>query len=241
MRLTMRDKHRDTKQYTGVDHRFSPALTYRLVAKRIKHVYFRFKGDVLQITHPHRMKETQVLELLMTRVEAINKLRLMEYSRPNHSLTDSEWLLLGTPYQLTSGPRFTISGSLITYASKMTLTTVQGRLYEHLVMPLINEYILTCWPLIDAHRAAPRIRHRAMVRLYGAYYPSQHEIQFNTRLIYRTPEEIRYTVVHELMHAKIGNHSSQFYAAIEAILPDYRRHHDQLKHTFVADTHSKRG
>ena len=47
-------------------------------------------------------------------------------------------------------------------------------------------------------------------------------ISLSWRLVMAPPPAIDYVVVHELAHIKIKNHSKNFWAAIAAILPDYR-------------------
>ncbi|MDY5484126.1 MAG: M48 family metallopeptidase, partial [Clostridium sp.] len=44
------------------------------------------------------------------------------------------------------------------------------------------------------------------------------------------PEELRdYVIVHELAHRLEMNHSPQFWAQVEAILPDYKERRRRLK------------
>ncbi len=51
---------------------------------------------------------------------------------------------------------------------------------------------------------------------------SKHNLNFNWRLLL-APDEIQdYVIVHELAHLKEMNHSKNFYAVIESVLPDYK-------------------
>ena len=51
---------------------------------------------------------------------------------------------------------------------------------------------------------------------------SKGNLNFNCLLMLTPPEIIDYVVVHELCHRKEMNHSFQFWALVEKVLPDYR-------------------
>ncbi len=49
-------------------------------------------------------------------------------------------------------------------------------------------------------------------------------------LLVLCPEEVRdYVVIHELCHRREMNHSPRFWAEVERVMPDYRRHRQWLK------------
>jgi len=54
-------------------------------------------------------------------------------------------------------------------------------------------------------------------------------LNFNCLLMLAPGSVVDYIVVHELCHLKHMNHSRQFYAEIEKVLPDYRQHQQWLK------------
>ena len=54
-------------------------------------------------------------------------------------------------------------------------------------------------------------------------------LNFNC-LLMLTPKEVQdYVVIHELCHRKEMNHSSKFWAEVEAIMPDYEKYRGWLK------------
>lgn len=58
---------------------------------------------------------------------------------------------------------------------------------------------------------------------------SKRNLNFNWRLVMAPLEVLDYVVVHELCHLKEMNHSKDFWALVEEILPDYKKSRAWLK------------
>ena len=58
---------------------------------------------------------------------------------------------------------------------------------------------------------------------------SKGNLNFNCLLMLAPPEVLDYVVVHELCHRKYMNHSKEFWAEVEKVLPDYREAEAWLK------------
>lgn len=58
---------------------------------------------------------------------------------------------------------------------------------------------------------------------------SMGNLNFNCLLMLAPAEVLDYVIVHELAHRKEMNHSSAFWAQVEAVLPDYRQREKWLK------------
>ena len=54
-------------------------------------------------------------------------------------------------------------------------------------------------------------------------------LNFTWRLVMAPLEVIDYVVLHELAHLKIKNHSPRFWALVESICPDFKRHRKWLR------------
>ena len=58
---------------------------------------------------------------------------------------------------------------------------------------------------------------------------AQGNLNCNCLLMLCPPEVLDYIVVHELCHRRELNHSPRFWAEVERVMPDYRKHRDWLK------------
>lgn len=54
-------------------------------------------------------------------------------------------------------------------------------------------------------------------------------LNFNCLLMMAPPEVLDYVVVHELCHCLEMNHSARFWAQVEKVMPDYKKHRKWLK------------
>lgn len=54
-------------------------------------------------------------------------------------------------------------------------------------------------------------------------------LNFNCLLMLAPPEVLDYVVVHELCHRLEMNHSARFWAQVEKVMPDYKKHRKWLK------------
>lgn len=54
-------------------------------------------------------------------------------------------------------------------------------------------------------------------------------LNFNCLLMMAPPEVLDYVVVHELCHRLEMNHSARFWAQVEKVMPDYKKHRKWLK------------
>jgi predicted metal-dependent hydrolase len=60
-------------------------------------------------------------------------------------------------------------------------------------------------------------------------YSARGDISYSLRLMLYPEEAIDYVVVHEVAHIKEMNHSKNFYAIIEKVMPDYKLRKRMLK------------
>lgn len=72
------------------------------------------------------------------------------------------------------------------------------------------------------HVAFPELRLRNMTSRWGSCQPGKGIITLNSQLIEAPKSCIEYVVYHEFCHFVFPNHSKQFYALLQVMLPDWR-------------------
>ena len=75
----------------------------------------------------------------------------------------------------------------------------------------------------------PELRIRNMVFRWGSCQKDKGTIALNRRLIEAPKNCIEYVVMHEFCHLFYPNHSQQFYALLQVMLPDWRESKDLLE------------
>ena len=81
-------------------------------------------------------------------------------------------------------------------------------------------------PLLGVSRG--RITVRTQRSRWGSC-SAKGNLSFNALLLLAPPEVLDYVVVHELCHRKEMNHSPRFWAEVERLVPDWRKHRRWLR------------
>jgi len=74
----------------------------------------------------------------------------------------------------------------------------------------------------------PVVKIRSMTSRWGSCTPQKKKITLNSYLIFQPLSSIEYVVVHELAHFIHLDHSKEFWALVEEILPDYKERKRRL-------------
>lgn len=75
----------------------------------------------------------------------------------------------------------------------------------------------------------PTLKIRRMKSRWGSCHPVKKVITLNSLLIERPEACIAYVAVHELAHLVQANHSAQFYAVVESVMPDWKTYRKMLR------------
>ena len=75
----------------------------------------------------------------------------------------------------------------------------------------------------------PKLRIRKMTSRWGVCNIISHTITLNLELMKRDISYLDYVIIHEMSHLIYGDHSSRFWALVEANMPNYKKYRDEMK------------
>ena len=198
-------------------------LEYTIHFEARRSLSMRFRDEKLVVKAPLNIP----LKLLDDWIESKKDWILRQY-RVQQTLNlneDEMWFLnkkIKLEYHEAVHFAYTLSDGIIhVYHPKRML---KQNAYLRMRMDLAEKIILPIYQAMVEHTGlqAKSVSIKSLKRSWGRCDSKQH-IRLNERLIECDPRFIEYVCVHELMHLKHMNHSKQFYASIEKILPDYQK------------------
>lgn len=232
-------------------------VSYQLKRKQVKNINMRMRSETgLSVSAPPFLSLSEIESVLRQHQQQILK-TLHEYAMqetqqqmPAVYATGESVLYLGEYHRLVV-EKGAVEG-VTRQNLQLVLTVIDVEDEEHRKMVFETWWNRTCeravrnlcravFPIFEAQGVTfPEIRFRAMTTQWGNCRPHRNLLTFNTRLLAAPARCIEYVVMHELTHFLYPNHSNQFYAFIEAELPDWRDLQVILQKDVKTRTSSKR-
>jgi len=239
---------------TGSIHHDGQYIDYEIVhgARVTSRIHLKMGDDgVLQVIAPMRMSLRTVRKTLQQKSQRVARFMIEATARQQdlpelHYVSGEKHFFLGKSYTLEiraeARPRAKagLSGQKIFIAAanvgsenvKMLLARwYRKQAARYFELRLANFCREAPW----VNDQLPHMRLRKMKKSWGSC-SSKGVITFNPKLIKAPPELIDYVVAHEVCHLQEHNHSKQFYALLEQILPEWKEVRARLKskgHVFM--------
>lgn len=234
------DKSRSTEKESVVDPEFGVIPCRRLNTARYVRVRLAADGT-LTATLPKHAALSNVHRLIdESRAELRNMLR----QTPQQSVVYANGMSIGSSHTLSithasaTEPKSRMNGQHISVWLPHTMAPEHPDAQDH-IRTIVKRALTK-----EAKSYLPR-RLRYLADTYGYRYEnlrfsnakgrwgscsSRGTISLNIALMRLPRELIDYVLIHELCHTVHMNHSSDFWNAVENILPDYRERKRSIKH-----------
>ena len=215
-------------------------LQYELNYKKVKNINLYIGTDKVVMVSANRFVPISVIEsFIISKWDFILK-ALSKYENVKD-------------FTFSSGEKITISGeekTILVTKSDKNFVSLDGDILTISVKNPddfnLKQKVFDCWLkenaeiiitdlakiIYDDFKAVtpfPAIKFRKMKSRWGSCQPQKNILTFNTLLLTKPFESIKYVVIHEFCHFIHQNHSKAFYAELEKHMPDYKIHRQKLK------------
>ena len=218
-------------------------IEYLLERKpRLKRLNVRVKPDgTVHVSSPPQIDADRIEKFLVSNADFILGAldRYASQQQQRGSLRDGCTLYsLGTPYTVelrikdVKRPSAAAQGQVLTLtapdaesARAAAVNWLNKRLRQHLAASLDRYY-----PCVgELGVAKPPFSLKDMTSRWGSCSRKTHRLAFSTLMREYPAEAVDYVVVHELSHFIHPNHSEDFYAFVEKVMPDWKTRRDMFK------------
>lgn len=220
-------------------------VSYELTRKPVKYVNIRVRADgSVSVSAGEWVSEGQIEAILQARalflLRALEKFSAQADRRPVPlSYRTGELLyLLGKRYVLVleQGEKNTVcqkETQIVLTVKEPENAALRKRVMEAFLKALCLSVTSSLCGAIQPSMAhlgvpMPEIRVRSMTSRWGSCTPGAQRVTFARQLVEVPLTCIEYVVFHELVHFLHPNHSRQFYACLEAFVPDWRERRQAL-------------
>ena len=215
-------------------------LEYTLTRKSVKNLNMRIKPDGIILVSANSLVPVKYIdEFVLSHEDAIMK-ALNKYekirqntSQPLQYISGEKIYFLGEALHLRleeskieSVDKF---GAFLNLKVKDTADferkeKVMKKWFAKMQKEVFYQICDEIYPLFKSYGIKyPLIKIRSMKTRWGSCQPTKGIITLNGKMIAAPREAIEYVVLHEFAHFIHPNHSKDFYALVESLMPDWKR------------------
>ena len=179
----------------------------------------------LIVRAPNQISNKKIEEFIIEKSKWINKNKNLMQSRINE-MNDSDYLFLGNIYPLI---KVYENPNKIDFNGTEFITSIENQdkfkaslkswykiKFTEIAIPRLNYFS-------DKYNLKiNQVRFKNQKTLWGSC-SSKNNINLNYLLVMAPMLVIDYVIIHELVHTVHKNHSENFWNAVEAIMPDYKK------------------
>lgn len=200
-----------------------------ITKKRIKNINFRVKLGEFLVSCPMHISDTRLLGVIRARfdwaVTAHHKLTQASINQPT-----AIQYLWGEPFDAAKwleSHQHKIHARTYKRLTTLTPDDCKAWIDRYELANYVDE-ILAVWQA-KVGKSASRISIKPMSSRWGSCNVRTAKIALSTHLVSYPKACTDYVLVHELCHLIHANHSREFWASVQAAMPDYQKWYRLLK------------
>jgi predicted metal-dependent hydrolase len=191
-------------------------IELQVTKKRVKHINFRLKPNLLTVSVPPTISSAQVVQAIAQRLPWAldhHPQLLAQQQRKQQKFSDAT--VVTRPIMLWNKPQ------------NITLNNQQKIAYYRQQLSLVTPALFAKWqPIVGAY--ANEVRYKKMHTRWGSCNTRARRIWLSVYLPAYPIQCTEYVIVHELCHLHHGNHSRAFWQTVADAMPDYQQWHNKL-------------
>lgn len=200
-------------------------LTYEIIRKNNKNVYFRVKKDLkLYITAPLYLSQKSITNLIFQNEAQIIKMydKMVEKSKDI-----GKYIFLGQKYYI----QYENEATEVLFKDKQVITKNDEMLEEFTTKSIHKIYAEEIALCQECFATLPEFtwQVKTLKTRWGVCNKKKKEITLNAELIKYERDLIDYVIIHELCHFFVGNHSKEFWNLVKEAYPRYKEARRKLK------------
>lgn len=197
--------------------------------KRVKHINFRVKLGEFHVSCPMNVSDARLLSVIHDRyawaVAAQDK--LAKNASANTQASDYLWSEVFDRVKWLNDHQAQLHARTFKRLQGLPADDCKQWIYRYELANYVDE-ILAVWQA-KVGKSASHISIKSMSSRWGSCNVRTAKIALSTHLVSYPKACTDYVLVHELCHLIHANHSREFWASVQAAMPDYQTWHRLLK------------
>ena len=208
-------------------------IKYRLIRSNRKTLELRVTKDGIVVRAPYNCPTSKIEDFIKLKWGWLEKniAKVQKYAAIKNTYKldyDSKLMYRGNRYPIVASEKygfedmFFIPPDLPEAAIRLNCENI----YKYLAKLHFNARVKDFAKIMGVQPTAVKVN--SAKRRWGSC-STEKSINFSWRLVMASDEVIDYVIVHELAHILEMNHSAEFWAIVELVIPDYMARRNKLK------------
>ncbi len=213
------------------------AVEYQLTRKKVKNINLRIKADGQILVSASNAVPLKTIDAFLGRhadylLQHLARLQSRPKPAPKQYVNGETFAFLGQSLVLqvieNEAESVFVLGDQLLLLTKFPADTERKakqihQFYTEQSHQFLMQVVDQLYPLFEQMGIAyPTVKFRRMKSQWGSCMPRKGQINLNVKLMEHPKSFIEYVVLHEFCHFVHADHSKNFYALVEQLMPDWK-------------------